>query len=43
MFVSGVRTLLVGPYVLVFVCSDMKGLGREQQPLIQAGGQLHVL
>lgn len=26
MSVSGVRSLLVGPYVLVFVCSDMKGL-----------------
>lgn len=23
---QGVRSLLVGPYVLVFVCSDMKGL-----------------
>lgn len=26
MSVSGVRPLLVGPYVLEFVCGDMKGL-----------------
>jgi len=44
MSVSEVRALLVGPYVLVFVCCDMKGLqacinSRSYRPMAEQ----HVL